>query len=187
MAAERRSRTAVRAARRRRVACRPVYAADPAGKVFGEYPAKEHPVPGRHLTDHHVRHYMSLCVPTTSRRWPPPKAAISTASAHRIESDPRLPSQKPAVRGRRRHLEHLLAAGRLPDPAALRARFLPDPAALPQVNVRIGSLADYDQLLAASRPILPGRRRMKAAHRPRRPQPCSPSCACRPSPQCGRS
>ena len=46
------------------------------------------------------------------------------------------------------HLEHLLAAGRLPDPAALRARFLPDPAALPQVSVRIGSLADYDQLLA---------------------------------------
>ena len=30
------------------------------------------------------------------------KAAISTASAYRIESDPRLPSQKPTVRGRRR-------------------------------------------------------------------------------------
>ena len=45
------------------------------------------------------------------------------------------------------HLEHLLAAGRLPDPDALRQRFLPHPAALPQVNVRAGSLADYDQLL----------------------------------------
>ena len=46
------------------------------------------------------------------------------------------------------HLDHLLAAGRLPDLAALQQRFLPDPAALPQVNVRAGSLADYDQLLA---------------------------------------
>ena len=45
------------------------------------------------------------------------------------------------------HLEQLLAAGQLPDPAALRQRFLPDPAALPQVSVRAGSLADYDQLL----------------------------------------
>ena len=45
------------------------------------------------------------------------------------------------------HLEHLLAAGQLPDPAALRQRFLPQPAAPPQVSVRAGSLADYDQLL----------------------------------------
>ena len=45
------------------------------------------------------------------------------------------------------HLEHLLAAGRLPDPAALRQRFRPAAPALPQVSIRAGSLADYDQLL----------------------------------------
>ena len=58
-------------------------------------------MPGRHLTDHHVRHYMSLRTndkPSVAAA----KAAISTASAYRIESDPRLPSQKPTVRGRRR-------------------------------------------------------------------------------------
>ena len=58
-------------------------------------------MPGRHLTDHHVRHYMSLRTndkPSVAAA----KAAISTASAYRIKSDPRLPSQKPTVRGRRR-------------------------------------------------------------------------------------
>ena len=45
------------------------------------------------------------------------------------------------------HLEHLLAAHRLPDLAELTERFLPDPSALPQLHIRQGSLADYDQLL----------------------------------------
>ena len=45
------------------------------------------------------------------------------------------------------HLERLLAAGQLPDPDALRQRFLPDPSELPQVSVQAGSLADYDLLL----------------------------------------
>ena len=43
--------------------------------------------------------------------------------------------------------EHLLAAHRLPDLAELTERFLPEPSSLPQVHVRQGSLADYDQLL----------------------------------------
>ena len=45
------------------------------------------------------------------------------------------------------HLELLLAAHRLPDLGELTERFLPDPLSLPQVHVRQGSLADYDQLL----------------------------------------
>ncbi len=40
-----------------------------------------------------------------------------------------------------------LRAGRLPDLAALRARFAPDPAAIPAVTVRLASLASYESLL----------------------------------------
>ena len=46
-------------------------------------------MPGRHLTDHHVRHYMSLRTndkPSVAAA----NAAISTASAYRIESAPRV-------------------------------------------------------------------------------------------------
>ena len=42
-----------------------------------------------------------------------------------------------------------LDAGALPDPAALAASFAPDPQALPEVDVELGSLADYDVLLSA--------------------------------------
>jgi len=56
---------------------------------------------GRHITDHQMRLYMSF------RQTEPPviaaaKAGFSTASAYRIEQDPRLPSQKQAPRERRR-------------------------------------------------------------------------------------
>ncbi|MGH8135932.1 MAG: IS21 family transposase, partial [Steroidobacteraceae bacterium] len=40
-----------------------------------------------------------------------------------------------------------LAAARLPDMAALWARFAPDPAALPDVVVELTPLTDYDVLL----------------------------------------
>ena len=58
-------------------------------------------MPGRHLTDRQVRLYMSL------RRKDTPsvaaaRAAFSTPTAYRIESDPRLPSQKQTPRTRRR-------------------------------------------------------------------------------------
>jgi hypothetical protein len=43
-------------------------------------------------------------------------------------------------------LEADLAAGQLPDIAALRARFAADPAALPEVTVRLGPLTDYEAL-----------------------------------------
>ncbi|WP_280550762.1 IS21 family transposase [Halomonas sp. 11-S5] len=58
-------------------------------------------MPGRHITDHQVRLYM------TFRRSDSPtaaaaKAAFSTATAYRLEDDPRLPSQTAAPRTRRR-------------------------------------------------------------------------------------
>ena len=42
-----------------------------------------------------------------------------------------------------------LDAARLPDMAALRARFAPDPAALPGVVVRLAPLSDYEILLSS--------------------------------------
>jgi hypothetical protein len=47
------------------------------------------------------------------------------------------------------HLKSELAAGRLPDLDALRARFTPDPARLPTVAVALRPLSDYDVLLEA--------------------------------------
>jgi hypothetical protein len=58
-------------------------------------------MPGRHVNDHQMRLYMKLrqthAVPVAAA-----KAGISTATAYRLGSDPRLPSQKQAPRGRRR-------------------------------------------------------------------------------------
>ena len=58
-------------------------------------------MPGRHITDCQMRLYMK------SRQNHGPaiaaaKAGFSTATGYRIESDPRLPSQKKKPRGRRR-------------------------------------------------------------------------------------
>jgi hypothetical protein len=58
-------------------------------------------LPGRHITDCQTRLYMK------SRHTQPPaiaaaKAGFSTATAYRIEADPRLPSQKRKPRERRR-------------------------------------------------------------------------------------
>jgi len=58
-------------------------------------------LPGRHITDCQMRLYMSFRqaeTPTVAAA----KAGFSTATAYRIEQDPRLPSQKKAPRGRRR-------------------------------------------------------------------------------------
>ena len=43
-------------------------------------------------------------------------------------------------------LQSYLDAAKIPDMAALRARFSPDPAQLPQIRVILGSLTDYDVL-----------------------------------------
>jgi hypothetical protein len=59
------------------------------------------PVPGRHINDYQMRLYMKHRLTEG-----PPKAAaragFSTATAYRVEQDPRLPSQKKAPRERRR-------------------------------------------------------------------------------------
>ena len=58
-------------------------------------------MPGRHVTDHQMRLYMHLRQhnrPQASAA----KAEFSTATAYRIEDDPRLPSVRKKQRGRRR-------------------------------------------------------------------------------------
>ena len=58
-------------------------------------------MPGRHINDHQMRLYMKFRhsdgVATAAA-----KAGFSTATGYRVAGDPRLPSQKEAVRGRRR-------------------------------------------------------------------------------------
>ena len=46
-----------------------------------------------------------------------------------------------------RLLEEDLAKRRMPDMAALRARFAPDPASLPEVVVQLAPLSAYDALI----------------------------------------
>ena len=58
-------------------------------------------LPGRHVTDNQMRLYMTFRK-TDGTAVAAAKASISTATAYRIENDPRLPSQKTAPRGRRR-------------------------------------------------------------------------------------
>ncbi len=58
-------------------------------------------MPGLHITDHQMRLYMRYRQnhgPAAAAA----KAGFSTATGYRIESDPRLPSQRKAPRGRRR-------------------------------------------------------------------------------------
>ena len=58
-------------------------------------------MPGRHINDHQMRLFMKHRSkhPTSTAA---AKAGFSTATAYRIEKDPRLPSQKKAPRGSRR-------------------------------------------------------------------------------------
>ena len=58
-------------------------------------------MPGVHITDHQMRLYMDYRR-TLSPEAAAAKAGFSTASAYRIEADPRLPSVKTEPRGRRR-------------------------------------------------------------------------------------
>jgi hypothetical protein len=66
-------------------------------------PVKVPPLPGRHVTDHQMRLYMTFRQtdgPTVSAA----KAAISTPTAYRFEQDHRLPSlRRSASDGRRLH------------------------------------------------------------------------------------
>jgi hypothetical protein len=58
-------------------------------------------LPGRHITDCQTRLYMKSR-PSNVPAIAAAKAGFSTATAYRIEADPRLPSQKRKPRGRRR-------------------------------------------------------------------------------------
>jgi transposase InsO family protein len=58
-------------------------------------------MPGRHINDHQMRLYMKSRL-TESMPAAAAQAAMSLATAYRIENDPRLPSQKALPRGRRR-------------------------------------------------------------------------------------
>jgi hypothetical protein len=64
-------------------------------------------VPGKHITDQQAKLYMNL-KRTHSRQTAAAKAGFSVTTGARIDTDPRLPSQKQPPRGRRR-----------PDPLAL--------------------------------------------------------------------
>ena len=56
---------------------------------------------GRHVTDHQMRLYMKFRK-TNTTGVAAARASISTATAYRIDKDPRLPSQKQTPRQRRR-------------------------------------------------------------------------------------
>ena len=62
---------------------------------------RNRPLPGRHVTDHQMRLFMTFrqsdAVPAAAA-----KASISAATAYRFEQDHRLPSHKAKTRGRRR-------------------------------------------------------------------------------------
>ncbi len=58
-------------------------------------------MPGRHINDHQMRLYMKSRL-TEKKPASAAQAAMSLRTAYRIENDPRLPSQKPLPRGRRR-------------------------------------------------------------------------------------
>jgi transposase InsO family protein len=58
-------------------------------------------MPGRHINDHQMRLYMKSRL-TVKKPAAAAQAAISLRTAYRIENDPRLPSQMPRPRGRRR-------------------------------------------------------------------------------------
>ena len=58
-------------------------------------------MPGRHINDHQMRLFMKSRL-TESMPVAAAQASMSLASAYRIETDTRLPSQKALPRGRRR-------------------------------------------------------------------------------------
>ena len=74
-----------------------------AGRIGSGFftPMRNPALPGCHITDCQMRLYMNLRQ-TEMASLAAAKAGFSTASAYRIEQDPRLPSQKKAPRGRRR-------------------------------------------------------------------------------------
>ena len=102
-------------------------------------------MPGRHITDCQTRLYMKSRhsnVPAIAAA----KAGFSTATAYRIEADPRLPSQKKKPRGRRR-----------PDPLA----GVWDSEIVPMLDAAPGirAVAIFEEICRRDPGIAPGVRR----------------------------
>ena len=85
------------------------------------------PLPGRHVTDHQMRLYMTFRQ-TDGPALSAAKASISTATAYRFEQDHRLPSSRQKARGRRR-----------PDPLAgfFDAEVVPMLTAAPDLRINV--------------------------------------------------
>lgn len=89
-------------------------------------------MPGRHINDHQMRLYMKSRL-TESKPAAAAQAAMSLASAYRIENDPRLPSQKGLPRGRRR-----------PDP--LVSIFDPEIVPMLQAKPGVRAIAIFEEM-----------------------------------------
>jgi hypothetical protein len=102
-------------------------------------------LPGLHITDHQMRLYMRFR-PIDATAAAAAKAGFSTASAYRIEADPRLPSQRKKPRGRRR-----------PDPLAgvWESEIMPLLEATPAIR----AVAIFEELCRRHPEIGPGVRR----------------------------
>ena len=66
-----------------------------------QLPRRDPSVPGKHITDQQAKLYMNLHR-THTREAAAAKAGFSTSTGARLDTDPRLPSQKRSPRGRRR-------------------------------------------------------------------------------------
>src|SRR5215469_7876480 len=66
-----------------------------------QLPRRDPSVPGKHITDQQAKLYMNLHR-THTREAAAAKAGFSTSTGARLDTDPRLPSQKRSLRGRRR-------------------------------------------------------------------------------------
>ena len=102
-------------------------------------------MPGRHITDHQMELYM------THRKKDRPalaaaRAGFSTATAYRIEADPRRPSEKRKRRGRRR-----------PDPLA--GIFEEEIVPLLEANPGLRAVALYEEMMRRHPELHPGVRR----------------------------
>jgi hypothetical protein len=102
-------------------------------------------LPGLHINDHQTRLFMSF-QPSNPTAVAAAKAGFSTATGYRIKNDPRLPSQKTPVRGRRR-----------PDPLAdvWDAEIMPMLKAAPDLR----AVAIFEEIQRRHPEISPGVRR----------------------------
>ena len=106
---------------------------------------EESEVPRRHLTDKQVKSYLKYRNSTTTEI-AAAKAGFSRSTGYRINKDPRLPSQKKTLRGRRK-----------PDP--LGGLFETDVVPLLKANPAIRPVTHFKELLRRHPHLNPGIRR----------------------------